>query len=405
MDNNESNLPNYEKITMYPDDDNKIKLEKEAELDEKIQKAIKEQEKDLTNLKYVIVKSNSNYIFFSLLFLFFVLLGFYIYFKISSQKIESDNSQKGNNFNFYNHTGWSEITPLDPTCNLYSLERIGDEYIVEYKNPKSGKCLDSYLITGTPSTRRTCTSDKCIDFKGQIVNFGTVETFVDPNGTTPFPTCNLDPCDDKIYRILSFVDNEPFCATITYNIDNNDLDPQKTAFLPCDPLDRNQLFRITRKSSYSDNNEKGSLLDIISRTTQEYLFINTSGVLSSKPNPPGQSWLYTPTIQITNDIIIPSQLVYMDYAKLNEFPNYNPLNELSSNIINIPQGYNYTQILTNLYSISNFGYLSARQYQQFCLLGGIGNKACYHELMILSESDYQLNVKNNSLKYEYTGDL
>lgn len=400
------NKDNFDKITILPNDNiadvnNKIE---NIDVNDKIQKIIAEQENQLTNLKYVFIKSRSNYIFFSLLFLFIILLGLYIYFKISSQQSQSENPQKNNNFNFYNHTGWSEITPNNPTCNQYSIEKIGNEYIIDYKNPKSVTCLDSYYVSGSQNTRRTCISDQCINFKGDIVNFGTIETFIDTE-TTPFPTCNILPCEDKLYRIISFIDNEPFCATITYKIGSDELDPQKTSFLPCDSIDRNQLFRIKRQSTYGGNNEKGSALDIISRTTQEYLYITTEGILSSTRNDPEQSWLYTPSIQLTNDIIIPSQLVYMDYKKLNEFPEFNPSSEESFNIINIPKGYNYTNILTNLYSLSNFGYLSSRQYQQFCLLEGVGNTACYHQLMIISESDYQSKIKNNSLSYEYTGDL
>jgi hypothetical protein len=402
----------YEKITMYPIDDQNIQIssmiekeKKQLELDDKIQKAISEQEKQLTNLKYIYVNTKSNYIFFSILFLFFILLGFYIYFKLSSnQPKSSDDSQIGNNFNFYNHTGWSDITPNNPTCKLFSIEKIDNDYFVDYKNPKNGSCLDSYYVSGSINTKRSCISDQCINFKGEIDIFGSIETFTE-DGTTPFPTCNLNPCEDSIYRIISFIDNEPFCATITYKIATNVLDPEKTAFLPCDPLDRNQLFRIKRRSTYGGNNEKGSALDIISRTTQEYLYITESGVLSSSLNFTQQSWLYTPTVQLTNNIIIPSQLVYMDPKKLNEFPDYNPLSEETFNILNIPKGYNYTPILTNLYSMANFGYLSARQYQQLCLLEGVGNTACYNQLMIISENEYQIKISDNSLKYEYTGDL
>lgn len=415
---NESNIENvdqkkeYDKITIYPYDDQNMSLNvqtsKNQNDDEFIQKEIKKQEKELTNIKYVFIKSNSNYIFYSLLIIFIILISVYIYFKFFSKTEQKDNSQVNNNFKFYNHTGWSQLTPKDPVCNLFGIEKIGNDYIIDYDNERPGLCLDAYYVTGTKNTTRKCESDICKDFDGNDVLFGETKLY-DFGKDTPLPTCNLEICEDKIFRIISFVDNVPFCATITYSIENNEitnnLDPTKTAFLVCDPLDRNQLFRIKRKSSYGGDPEKGSIMDIISRTTQEYLYIDKSGFLALTPNKPLYSWVYSPTIQISDNIIIPSQLVYMDYDKLNEFPQYTPLNEEPFNILNIPRGYNYTNLFTNLYSLSNFGYLSARQYQQFCLLEGVGNTACYHELMIILESEYQILEKNKNLVYEYRGDL
>ena len=247
----------YDKITIYPYEEKNIVVNVESsntnkneELDIKIKQEIEKQEKELTNIKYIIVKSNSNYIFFSLLIIFIILVSVYLYFKFFSKTGQKDSgSQVGNNFKFYNHTGWSQITPKEPVCNLFSIEQNENEYIIDYENERPGLCLDSYYVTGTKNTTRKCERDICIDFDGNNVLFGETEVY-DFEKNTPLPTCNLEICEDKIYRIISFVDNVPFCATITYSIEDNEitnnLDPTQTAFLVCDPLNRNQLFRIKR---------------------------------------------------------------------------------------------------------------------------------------------------------------
>lgn len=381
-------------------------LENIPKIPEKADVAVKElieKKQQQISAQYLIIKAKSNLLFYILLFLLFISIGLYIFFKTYYvENVVKPSESSKFNFKFYNHTGWSEIKPDTATCKLYSLDFVNGTYNINYDVPISDSCLDTYYVSGREGTRE-CLNDQCVKFNGDISIQGETETF-NKNADTPFPNCSLPLCTDKLHRIISFIDNQPFCATITVDDFTSELIPEETAFLPCDLSNKNQLFRIKRLSSYGDDT-KGSIMKIISRSTQKYLYISEKGVLSLANNDTQKYWVYTPTVQISSDIIMPSQLVYMDYQKLNEFTEYNPLSEEPFNIEKIPKGYDYSQVMVNLYSLSNTGYLSARQYQQFCKLEGVGNTACYHELMILTESDYTDKVQRNTLKYEYTGDL
>jgi len=366
------------------------------------------------------VSKYSKFIFIVVFLIFIGLLVFYIIVLINNknkttiQQSTTSTSTETNYF-FYNHTGFSNLNVFG---SCYSIPVINeqDQLIVDYDLAIKKDCIDTNFITGIEATRVCENENGCIDYNNTRVTKGDrVDYNLDSAFITSLPTCDLKSCKGYLGRIISFINKIPYCMTITPLEDNSQVyDLENTAFIQCDINNRNQLLFI--ENINNEDKDPDFLIKIYSRSAQKYLYIDSSGGLKLTDDPKfNKFWFYTPNVQINQTTMIPSQLVFIDYNKIREYSNYesnvtsqyfidySPIFNNENSLINIKLDQPYYDILTNLYSLSPSGYLSSRQYVQFCYIGGIGNKSCRSEITVIRESDFISQTENNTLKYKYTG--
>lgn len=366
-----------------------------------------------------IKKDNSKYIFIILLIIYIIIIIYYIILK-NTNKVDNSSgiipeTNLNTNYFFYNHTGFSNLNTFGD-CYSFTVNNVSNNFVIDYNNFFVKQCLDTNYVNGIQGYRFCEKEDGCLDFNGILVNKGKkVDYNLNNADITRLPTCDLKICGGYVGRIISFIDKQPFCMTITPNENNiSSMILEKTAFLKCDILNRNQIFIIENVNNTEDKQD--FLIKIYSRSMQQYLYVDSNGRLNLTNQPNFQKfWFYTPTISIDENNIIPSQIVFMDYDKINEYSNYesnitkgyitdlSPIFDNESNLKNIKLETDYSSILSNLYSLSPIGYLSSRQYVQSCKKNGVGNSYCLSELMIIRENEFVQKIENNNLKYSYTG--
>ena len=368
------------------------------------------------DIKVVKINSKSSkFIFLFVLFVFFGVLTYYVIVLLQNKnKSQDDTTNATTNYFFYNHTGWGPLTTSSP---CYSVPVINGVLI--YDDFFKKDCLDPAYITGVEAVR-SCVyeSDKaksCVDFNNVVYTPTAVNSEITINYTienadfTRLPTCNLKSCKGYVGRIISFLNKEPYCATITpfdNKLDSLVLD--QTAFLPCDIANANQQFVIENVNV--EDTKQDYFIRLFSRSMQKYLFIDPQGSLRLTDSSSGY-WMYTPTVEINETTKMPSQLTYIDFAKMTEYSkypsysdeivNYSVFSDNETNFLKLKITDNYYDYLINLYGLSPTGYLSSRQYVQFCNTFNVGNKACYDQIMIIRETDYVKNPDN--IVYKYTG--